>query len=110
MARSKRQVRLTGGGPTWDKRPPKDRSRAPALVSTVPEADAAMALSETLLALEAALNRGKLSEARRLRGRAWDLVELLQPWQTRRQRQELGRQKQRIKAATEAEKNQRRKV
>lgn len=99
MARPRYRARLTGGGPTWENRPPKQRIAPPA--AAVPEADALMALDGALVGLQKALQQGDLRRAREMRREAWRYVDLLPPGRTWRQRRTLGRYKVRIREAEE---------
>ena len=97
--RTSRPARLTGGGPIWDLRIPKSEADRSARTSSVPEADAAMALNDAITGAVAALGKGDVAQARAMKRRAWEYVALLHPAQTVRQRRSLGMLGRRIAQA-----------
>ncbi|MCZ2525373.1 hypothetical protein [Streptomyces sp. HB2AG] len=84
--RARRPVRLTGGGPVWDARPPRDWEAPQERRTAVARADLLMALDDTLRDIAAAVRRGDTRLARSLYGRAARYCRMLPPPLTRRHR------------------------
>jgi hypothetical protein len=89
-------VRLTAGGPDWETR---QATKNPPQRPSKKQRATQRALGAYLFALEDALRRGDLKEARAMRAAAWDQVGLLPPHLTWEQRRTLGKFKVLLRAA-----------